>query len=113
MLHSEIRDVEHRRGWSTVPIWEYLSDFAPDHKEDKLMTIDGTTLPGSDTAPITKYRNAIRQLEHFLQAMRDVNQPHSTVAELLQNPEKCLGFRIVQRSRCRGSPSRNVWTNGP
>src|SRR4051812_31810273 len=77
---------------------EDLRNLPANHLSDKLLTVDLSAFAGGDASPIAQDGDAVRQVQHFIKAMRNVDDAEPSMRKLANGSKEGFGLGVVQRS---------------
>ncbi len=89
------RDVTDRHG----PLGKHRRELAADHHPDERCAIDVAARAGPDRLAIAEHGDAIGDGEHFVEAVRDVDDAAAVRLEQRDDREQALDFPLGQRRR--------------
>src|SRR5438093_1325328 len=98
-LSRQPPDVQDRAAQRYILLGEFLGQLPADHQADELVHRQLRNGVGPHALSVAQHGHAVRNLENFLQPVRDVDDPDATGPEVTDEPEQPLCFLHGQ---CRG-----------
>src|SRR5256714_4754235 len=74
-----------------------LVDFAADHLRNHAALIQIARRVRTDCAPVAQHRNAIADMEDFVELVRNINHRYTARAQIIQNAEQRPNFGLSKR----------------
>lgn len=74
-------------------------DVSPHHQADNLLNVGACNLIRTGVTPILKHRETVTELEHFVQAVGDIDNAHTTAFQFPYHAMQAFDFAVAECCR--------------